>query len=69
MATYEEITIYVKEKYNVNIKPCYIAHVKEIVGLKPKIAPNRISNNSRKYPCPESKINLIKDAFKYFNMI
>jgi uncharacterized protein (TIGR02145 family) len=69
MATYKMIQQYVKERYNKNIKTCWIAHVKEIVGLKPSIAPNRISLESRQHPCPDVYLEKIKEALKYFNMI
>ena len=69
MATYKEIQNYINKKYGFTVKTCWIAHVKELTGLKPRIASNRISKNVRENPCPVDKINLIKDAFKHFNMI
>jgi len=69
MASYKDIRQYVKEHYNKNVKTCWIAHVKEIVGLKPSIAPNRISPEFRKCPCPDLYIEKIKEALKHFNMI
>jgi len=69
MATYKQISKYVKEKHDCVVKSCWIAHMKELHGLKPRKAPNRISKNNRKNPCPENKKPLIKEAFQYFNMI
>lgn len=69
MATYKEIQNFVNEKHGVFIKTCWIAHVKDICGLNPRIANNRISYSERKFPCPQDKINIIKDAFRHFKMI
>jgi len=69
MATYKMIQQYVKEKYNQNIRTCWIAHVKEIEGLKPSKAPNRISGKERQNPCPKEYMKLIKEALKHFHMI
>jgi hypothetical protein len=69
MATYKELQKYVKEKYNCIIETCWIAHMKELQGLNPKIAPNRKSKNYRVNPCPEHIKPLIINAFKYYKMI
>jgi len=41
MATYGEIQSYIKNKYGYIVKGCWIAHVKEMVGLDVKISPRR----------------------------
>ena len=69
MVTYREIQNYVKNKYGYTVKTCWIAHVKEMSGLEVNIAPNRTDVNKRKFPCPESKIEPIKDALRHFGMI
>jgi hypothetical protein len=69
MATYEQIQNYVKKNYGYTVKTCWIAHVKEICGLRPRIAPNRLNRTKRINPCPVNKINPIKDAFRHFGMI
>jgi len=69
MATYKEIQDYVKEKRGVTVKTCWIADVKEMCGLNPRIAPNRCSPTKRKNPCPPSKVAIIREAFKFFGMI
>lgn len=69
MATYKEIQSYVKEKYAVSVKTCWIADMKENHGLKKRIAPNRISMDSKTNPCPDDKKEMITDAFKHFKMI
>lgn len=69
MATYKEIQNYVLEKYNVTVKTCWIAHVKEMCGILTSRAPNRIDANRRTNPCPMSKEGYIRDAFRHFGMI
>lgn len=69
MATYKEIQGYVKDKYGIIIKTCWIAHTKEICEIDVKIANNRNDRESRRYPCPEDKQFMIKEAFKHFNML
>jgi len=68
MNNYEEIQKYTKENYGYKVKTCWIAHVKEMCGLPVKQAYNRISD-VRSNPCPDNKIESIKEAFKYFKMI
>jgi hypothetical protein len=69
MATYEQIQTHIKRKYGFYVATCWIAHVKEICGLSPRRAPNRINPRKRDNPCPQSKISLIKQAFKHFGII
>lgn len=69
MATYEEIQEYVKKRYGYTVKTCWIAHVKELNGLKPRVAPNRISGDSRANPCPESRRPMIEEAMQHYGMI
>jgi hypothetical protein len=69
MATYKEIQEYVKNQYGYTPKTCWIAHMKEINGLKPKIANNRHSTNSRVHPCPIEKQKDIREAFLHFKML
>ena len=69
MATYKQIQEYVKSTYGYSTKSCWIAHMKGLLGLNPRIAYNRYSANSRTYPCPVEKQKDIEKAFKYFNMI
>ena len=69
MGTYKEIQNYILEKYSQSVKTCWIAHVKEKVGLNPKKAPNRIDENRRVFPCPKDKEALIIDALKFYHMI
>lgn len=69
MATYKEIQAFIKDRHGISVKTCWIAHAKEIFGLHPKIAKNRISIDERKNPCPANKIRYIKEAFMHFNML
>jgi len=46
MATYAEISDFVKKRYGKTVKTCWIAHAKEKCGLKPKKAPNRKGKNA-----------------------
>jgi hypothetical protein len=62
MATYKQITEYVKAKYNYTPKPCWIADVKEQMGFHVPYAHNRKDKKARKHPCPKNKIEDIKEA-------
>ena len=55
MATYKQIQEYVKYNYGFVPKTCWIAHMKEVCGIYVKKAPNRISPDKRKKPCPIDK--------------
>jgi len=69
MATYQLIQEYVRKEYGYTVKTCWIAHVKEMCGLKRRDAPNREDTAVRKQPCPPEKVEPIKQAFKHFGMI
>ena len=69
MATYKEIQAYIKKQNGFVVKSCWIAHIKDICGLSPKISPNRRDVNVRQIPCPDEKIEIIKAAFRHFKMI
>lgn len=69
MATYKEIQRYIRQKYGFTVKTCWIAHVKEMCNLEPRVASNRFSLKVRQYPCPQEKVDAIKNAFISFGMI
>jgi hypothetical protein len=69
MATYKVIQMYVKGHYGYSPKTCWIAHMKEVCGLNPSVATNRIDKGKRQHPCPENKQDDIVSAFRYFHMI
>jgi hypothetical protein len=67
MATYKQIQGYVHKHYGHTPETCWIAHVKELVGLSVRPAHNR-QGNIRVKPCPPEKQKDIKRAFEYFGM-
>ena len=69
MATYKQIQDYVQRTYGYTVKTCWIAHVKEMCGLKPRKAWSRKDPEKRANPCPPAKIEPIKQAFRHFEMI
>jgi hypothetical protein len=68
MATYKEIQDYIKDKHQINVKTCWIAHVKEIMGIQMRKAPNRISGTERVSPCPQKHVQIIIDALNHFSI-
>ena len=69
VATYREITGYVRERYGFCPKSCWIAHVKADHGLTRGIAHNRASSQRRKHPCPDDKRPAIEAALRHYGMI
>ncbi len=69
MATYKQIQKYVKNKYGKTVKSCWIAHVKEMSGLHPRVSSRRYDPKVRQVPCPPEKIKLIQEAMQYLAMI
>ena len=68
MATYKEIQEYIKGKYSVGVKTCWIADIKDAYGLTRGPAPNR-QGTQRSNPCPPNCRRMIEDALKHFRMI
>ena len=64
MATYQTIQETIKRRHQRSVKTCWIAHVKELNGLAPERAPNRIAPNRRENPCPDWARPLIEDAMR-----
>lgn len=69
MATYDEIRDDIKAIHGRTVQSCWIAHVKELNGLKPRPAPNRLSLKERKKPCPDHARAWIEASMKRFGMI
>ena len=69
MATYKEIQTYIKQHHQITVQTCWIAHMKEKLGLPKRVASNRIDENSRVKPCPTEYEGFIEEAFNYFGMI
>lgn len=67
MTTYKQIQDYIKNKYQVTVKTCWIAHVKEELGLPLKPSKRSSEGKPRVYQCPEDKLSLIREAFEYFH--
>ncbi len=68
MATYQQIQDYVRRNNGFTPKTCWIAHVKDELGLPMRKASNRLGAE-RKYPCPEDKKSEIEAALRHFGMI
>ena len=68
--TYKMIKEYIEEKYGFKVHTAYIAEVKRDLGLPMYDAPNAVEElkQPRKHPTAE-KVEAIKDALKYFEII
>jgi hypothetical protein len=69
MATYREIQDEVQRKHGQSVKTCWIAHVKELNGLSPRMAVNRLSPLTRKYPCLENMRLLIEESMRCLGVL
>ena len=67
--TYKDIQEYVKKKYSIVIKTCWIADVKRSYGLTKRKSPNRLKANSVTNPCPDRHREKVEEALKYFKYI
>lgn len=63
MATYREIQSFIKDKHNIIVQTCWIAHMKEKLGLPKRTAVNRISEYSRVKPCLLNMRFLLRKLF------
>ena len=69
-ATYQKIKDYVKDKYGVNVHTSYIAQVKRMCGLDMGENYNKSKKeNPEVKQCPQEKVEYIKDALRYFQLI
>ena len=50
--TYKHIQEHLHKNMGITVKTCWIAHVKELMGLPMRRAPNRQATG-RKHPCPD----------------
>ncbi len=62
LITYKAIQTEVRTANGFVPKTCWIAHVLEQLGNKPRFAPNRIDTWARKNPCPTEKRGAIIEA-------
>lgn len=68
-ATYAEIAVWVSIHQGFVPKTCWIAHCKELAGLKPEVSRHRPDPSVRRVPCPKSKQPAIFAAFRHFGML
>lgn len=68
--TYKMIQEYVERNYGFKVHTAYIAEVKRSLGLTMYDVPNAVEElkQPRKHP-PKEKVEVIKDALKYFGVI
>ncbi len=68
--TYKMIQEYVEQEYGFKVHTAYVAEVKRSLGLTNYDAPNAVEElkQPRKHP-PKEKVEAIKDALKYFEVI
>jgi len=64
MPTYKAIEQEVRMTYGFVPKTCWIAHVFELLGRNPRVAPNRIDPSVREHPCPADKQPAIIEALR-----
>lgn len=69
-ATYQKIKEYVKDKYSVNVHIRYIAEVNRMCGIDMGENYNKSKKeNPDVKQCPDEKVEYIKNALKYFELI
>ena len=61
MATYKEIDNYVRKLFGRSVKPCWIAHVKELNGLHPRKSHNLLQQTRAPLSTPCTAINRRSD--------
>ena len=69
MATYKQIQQDIKKRHGRTVKTCWIAHVKELNGLNPRKAPNRLSAARREVPCPLEVRPLVEASMRRLEML
>ena len=69
MVTYAQIQADIKKHDGRSVKTCWIAHVKELNGLNPRVAWNRGSASERKYPCPPEVRPIIEESMRRLGML
>ena len=66
--SYSEIQSYVKRRYGISVKTCWIAEVKESYGLTRGPAHNR-KGPKRGNPCPQQHWDKIENALRHYNLL
>lgn len=67
--TVKNIQEFVKSRHGYSTKSCWIADVKAQCGINVKPAWNRKSLDKRLVPCPQDKIEDIKEALRFYSLI
>ena len=67
MATYREIQDFVRLRHGFVVKTCWIADVKNQLGIPMRTAPNR-QGPQRVHPCPDDKKEAILEAMRELGM-
>ena len=60
---------YVEKKYGLKVHTAYIAEVRRSLGLTMCDAPNAVEELKQPKHPPKEKVEAIKDALKYFEII
>ena len=69
-ATYDEIKVYILQKYGLKVSSLYIAQVKQKCGIIERENYNKAKSGDAKQPqCPPEKEKAIMEALKHFGMI
>ena len=69
-ASYEEIKVYVLEKFGLKVSNLYIAQVKKMCGIIERENYNLPKFEDVRQPkCPEEKEREIREALEHFGMI
>ena len=67
--TYKQIQEDVRKRHGIVVKTCWIAHVKELNGLNPRLSPNRQSSLKRIQPCPQHIQPIIEESMRYLGIL
>jgi hypothetical protein len=69
MATYRQIQDDIRKRHGRTVKTCWIAHVKDLNGLRLRVALNRSSSDRREEPCPTAMRPIIEASMRRFGML
>ena len=69
MATYRDVITDVKQHHSRSVKTCWVAHVKEQNGLRPRLAANRTIPGHRRNPCPDWARHIIEESMRRLGML
>ena len=68
--TYDEIKVYIQQKYSLKVSSLYIAQVKQKCGIIERENYNKAKSGDAKQPqCPPEKEAAIKEALIYFQIL